>query len=120
MRLIPVLTLLALSACSAPQTTGPVAPTRKPLSASAAPTGTARGTLIGLTAAELARALGMPKQEAYELDARRLQWANGRCVLDAYLSASVKGERRATYLDARSPSGEAVDAEACAATLRLR
>lgn len=119
MRSLVLLTLLPLAACAMPAPPGPVATPRKPLSASSAPTGSASGALIGRTAGELAQLFGPPAQEAYELDARRLQWANGRCVLDAYLLAKGgRGERRAIYADARTPAGEAVDAEACAATLR--
>ena len=120
MRVLIVTILLPLAACVAPATPIPTATPRRPLSASAAPTGSASGALIGRTAAELARMFGPPKQEAYELDARRLQWANGRCVLDAYLLAKGRGERRAIYADARTPAGDAVDAEACAAALALR
>lgn len=121
MRLIPIALLLATaSACVGPQVASPTAPARKPLSASVAPTGSARGPLIGQTAGSLAQLFGPPRQEAYELDARRLQWSNGRCVLDAYLYAKGREDRRVTYVDARDPDGEPVDADACAATLRAR
>ncbi len=115
---LPFLTL-CLAACVAPQAPTPTA-SRRPLSASAAPSGTQRGPLIGQTATQLARLLGTPRQEARELDARRLQWGDERCVLDAYLYPRGRGERVATYLDARDPSGEPVDADACATLLRAR
>ena len=124
MRFTPVLTLFALSACVAPDATGPTAPARRPLarpvSASAAPTGSAQGPLIGQTAAGLAGLFGPARQEAYELDARRMQWGNGRCVLDAYLYPKGRGDRRVTYVDARDRDGAPLDTAACAATLRAR
>ena len=121
MRAPSLLALLPLAACVAPDTPRPAAAARKPLSASAAPSGSATGALIGRTAVELTGMFGKPVQEAYELDARRLQWSGGRCVLDAYLSRTDgRGERRAIYADARTPAGEPVDAEACAASLAVR
>ncbi len=120
MRILPALAVLALSACAAPQAAGPVVPARKPLSTSVAPTGSARGPLIGQTAAGLAGLFGPARQEAYELDARRMQWSNGRCVLDAYLYAKGRSDRRVTYVDARDLDGAPLDADACADTLRAR
>ena len=116
--LLPLLALATMSACVAPQAAVPTP--RPPLSASAAPSGSAQGPLIGQTAAALAALFGTPRQEAREMEARRLQWSNGRCVLDAYLYPQRSGDRRVTYVDARTPAGEPVDAEACAATLRAR
>ncbi len=116
--LLPLLLAATVAGCVAPQAAVPTP--RPPLSASAAPSGSAQGPLIGQTAAGLAQLFGTPRQEAREMEARRLQWSNGRCVLDAYLYPQRSGDRRVTYVDARTPAGEPVDAEACAATLRAR
>lgn len=123
MRVLSVLPVLALAACVAPQSPAPTArtaPARKPLSASVAPTGSARGPLIGQTATGLTGLFGPARQEAYELDARRMQWSNGRCVLDAYLYAKGRSDRQVTYVDARDLDGEPLEAGACADSLRAR
>ena len=120
MRFLTLPAILLLSACALPQAAAPVAPARKPLSASVAPTGSARGPLIGQTAAGLNGLFGPARQEAYELDARRMQWSNGRCVLDAYLYSKGRGERRVSYIDARDLDGQPLNADACADSLRAR
>ena len=52
---------------------------------------------------------------------RKLQFANGRCILDAYLYAPARGkEPVVTHVDARSPTGTDVDPAACATALQAK
>jgi len=76
-------------------------------------------TLIGSDARGLQRLFGKPRLDIRDPGARKLQFANGRCVLDAYLyPPSENREPVVTYVEARAPTGENVDANACAKALR--
>jgi hypothetical protein len=105
--------LLALSACI-PSPERPAAAGFTPASRPAA------GGLIGLDARGLQRLLGKPRLDIRDPAARKLQFAGSRCILDAYLypPASGRGEPLVTYVEARTPTGTAVDANACAQALR--
>lgn len=75
--------------------------------------------VMGRSAGDLSRLFGAPRLDVLEGEARKLQFANGRCVLDAYLYP--EGARRTpvvTYLDARRPDGAPVDRAACVEALR--
>ncbi len=100
-----------LVGCASPTTRpGGPAPAR-PLPAS--PT-----QLIGTNATGLMRLFGTPRLDIRDPTARKLQFASGRCVLDAYLYAPAAGrEPLVTYVEARDPQGSAVDTAACARTL---
>jgi hypothetical protein len=107
------LALLALSACvPAPERPGTAGFT--PASRAAA------GGLIGLDARGLQRLLGKPRLDIRDPATRKLQFGGSRCILDAYLypPASGRGEPLVTYVEARTPTGTAVDANACAQALR--
>ncbi|KAK0357616.1 hypothetical protein LTR94_038769 [Friedmanniomyces endolithicus] len=55
------------------------------------------------------------------LDIRETTFANGRCILDAYLYAPARGkEPVVTHVDARSPTGTDVDPAACATALQAK
>ncbi len=74
--------------------------------------------LIGTNATGLTRLFGNPRLDIRDPTARKLQFANGRCVLDAYLYPPAAGrEPLVTYVEARNPQGAAIDAAACARTL---
>lgn len=74
--------------------------------------------LIGTNATGLTRLFGNPRLDIRDPTARKLQFANGRCVLDAYLYPPAAGrEPLVTYVEARDPQGTAVDSSACARTL---
>lgn len=104
-----VLTLLVGCAPTATRPGGPALP--RPLPAS--PT-----QLIGTNATGLTRLFGNPRLDIRDPTARKLQFANGRCVLDAYLYAPAAGrEPLVTYVEARDPQGTAVDSAACARAL---
>jgi hypothetical protein len=73
------------------------------------------GVLIGLTASDLAGRFGQPSFQVREGPGTKLQWADGRCVLDAYLylPESGRGVERVVHVDARRPSGDDFDVESC-------
>lgn len=116
MRKLLVLTAsLALAGCVAPSAPGGPRPVRIP------PGSSALALVMGRTAAELVATFGDPDQDFREDSARKLQFANASCVLDAYLYPQRRGaEPVVTYVDARNPAGEDVDREACVATFTRR
>jgi hypothetical protein len=77
--------------------------------------------VMGKTARQLIRLFGDPQQDASEPPARKLQFASGACILDAYLyPPNSGGERRVTHIDARRSDGAEVDRVSCVNALRLR
>lgn len=80
-----------------------------------------QGPLMGEDARRLTQMFGTPRLDIRESTGRKLQFANGRCVLDAYLYAPARGkEPVVTHVDARSPLGVDVDPAACATALQRR
>jgi hypothetical protein len=63
---------------------------------------------------------GQPDADVREGTARKLQFASGICVLDAYLYPKGSTEPRVTYVDAREPDGSAIDRASCVAALTRR
>ncbi|MGE4321912.1 MAG: hypothetical protein AB7E60_02660 [Sphingobium sp.] len=79
------------------------------------------GALAGMDARRLTQLFGTPRLDIRESSMRKLQFANGRCVLDAYLYPPSRGkEPVVTHADARSPAGVNVDQTACVAALQSR
>jgi hypothetical protein len=75
--------------------------------------------VIGASPAQLVQQFGPARLDVFEGDARKLQFAGGRCILDVYLYPPATGaEPRATYLDARREDGEDVDRAACVKALK--
>ncbi|MBB3982876.1 hypothetical protein GGR44_002556 [Sphingobium fontiphilum] len=119
-RLIAAAAPMALAACGGaivpPQSPGTVAPPGPPASAFAQ-----SGPLKGLDARHLTQMFGTPRLDIRELTGRKLQFANGRCVLDAYLYAPAKGKDQVvTHVDARTPAGVDTDIATCTAALQAR
>jgi hypothetical protein len=82
---------------------------------------TKQGPLLGSDARALTQMFGIPRLDIRETTVRKLQFANGRCVLDAYLYAPARGkEPVVTHVDARTPAGVDVDPAGCAATLQAK
>ncbi|WP_253342319.1 hypothetical protein [Sphingobium sp. OAS761] len=80
-----------------------------------------QGPLMGYDAQQLTRSFGQPRLDIRESTVRKLQFANGRCVLDAYLYAPARGKAPVvTHVDARTPAGSDVDPAACAAALQAK
>ncbi len=79
------------------------------------------GPLAGSDARRLQQMFGAPRLDIREATMRKLQFANGRCVLDAYLYAPARGkEPVVTHVDTRAPTGNDVDPASCAAALQSR
>lgn len=106
---------VTLAACTTTQTPAPGPVTLRP----APPAGLER--VIGQNARSLAILFGAPDQDQREPGARRLQYASGVCVLDAYLYPPATGkEPVVTWIDARRPTGEDFDRASCIAALSRR
>src|SRR3546814_5524547 len=72
---------------------------------SAAAYGKVPQALVGADARKLVDLLGRPRMDIRERTVRKLQFANGRCVLDAYLyNRKGKKEPLVTHVDTRLPS----------------
>lgn len=77
--------------------------------------------VIGRDARALIGLFGTPDQDVREESARKLQYASGVCVLDAYLYPPAPGrEPVVTHVDARLPTGEDIDRASCIAALSRR
>ncbi len=80
-----------------------------------------QGPLMGSDARRLTQLFGAPRLDIRETTVRKLQFANGRCVLDAYLYAPGRGkEPVVTHIDARNPAGADVDPGACVTALQTK
>ena len=79
------------------------------------------GPLIGTDARHLMQMFGQPRLDIRENAMRKLQFANGRCVLDAYLYVPPLGkEPLVTHVDARTPTGTDIDPVSCSAALQAK
>lgn len=110
-RLAPLLSLLLLPGCAAAVVPVPLpAPAPKPSL-----------QLIGRAPAEVTALLGTPALDRSEGTARQLQFANAACVLDVYFYPDRKsGKVAATYVEARTRTGEASNTSACVDGLAAR
>ena len=108
---------LLLAGCAAGgATTGPARAPFVPI-----PTGTiGLEGVIGQNARGLVARLGTPIADMSEGTARKLQFASGTCVLDAYLYPKGNAEPVVTYLDARQSDGSPVDRASCVSALQMK
>lgn len=75
--------------------------------------------VMGADAKALVRLFGEPRLDIRDPAARKLQFSDGRCVLDAYLYATrARREPVVTFAEARSADGTAMDWALCASELR--
>lgn len=112
------LAALSLGACATVPPPQPAAAANPGPPASAF---TKAGPLLGEDAKQLIRQLGTPRLDIREATMRKLQFANGRCVLDAYLYPPAPGkEPVVTHVDARSLAGIDIDPASCASALQAR
>lgn len=111
---------LPLAACGA----GTVVPPSRPIATPPGPPASAfmkQGPLLGSDVKRLTQMFGQPRLDIRETTVRKLQFANGRCILDAYLYSPSRGkEPVVTHVDARSPTGTDVDPAACAMALQAK
>jgi hypothetical protein len=118
-RAVPLLGLFLLGGCGAtmippsslPAPAAGFTPASKPQ-----PTG-----VIGADARGLIRLFGEPRLDIRDPAARKLQFSDGLCVLDAYLYAPrAKREPLVTFAEARGSDGAAMDWADCATQLSRR
>lgn len=110
---------LMLSACATVPSEAPVV-SRPGAGPMASAYGKPHG-LMGADAKKLTQMFGQPRLDIRDRSVRKLQFANGRCILDAYLYSSAKGKDPiVTYTDSRLPNGKDVDPMACAAMLSAK
>ncbi len=111
-RLLTASIFLATAGCALAPQDAPVTP------APTVPVAHNAVTLIGLSSSDLAARFGQPRLRVAAGPGTKLQWANATCVLDAYLYPRGSGrETYVTHVDARRPTGERVESNACARTL---
>ena len=114
--LLAALLALPLAACGA--SIVPPAPVSRSPSGPPASAFMKSGPLMGMDARHLVQQFGTPRLDIRESSMRKLQFANGRCVLDTYLYTPARGkEPVVTHVDARTPGGVDMDAGACASAL---
>ena len=114
--ILSVLLALPLAACGG--SIVPPAPMRPSPAGPPASAFMKSGPLMGMDARHLVQQLGTPRLDIRESTMRKLQFANGRCVLDAYLYAPARGkEPVVTHVDAHTPVGIDIDPGACASAL---
>lgn len=74
--------------------------------------------LIGREPQEVVSLLGSPAFDRTEGTARQLQFKGGACVLDVFFYPDRRSGRvAATYTEARTPTGQPYDAQACTDSL---
>jgi hypothetical protein len=121
-RILGVSAAFALAGCAAVPAGRPAAqapaPVQQPPASAYGKPGSA---VLGANARALTRMFGDPRLDIRERTARKLQFANGRCVLDAYLYTSAKGkEPVVTHVDTRLPDGRDTDPAGCISALQGR
>ncbi|GAA0323425.1 hypothetical protein GCM10009087_37150 [Sphingomonas oligophenolica] len=75
--------------------------------------------VLGQTGGALIGMFGQPVADVREGSARKLQFGNATCVLDAYLYPKGRGEPVVTYLDARQTDGSPIDRASCVGALSV-
>jgi hypothetical protein len=112
--------LIGVAAASLGGCTGAVVPAARPATAVAMPRGgPLLDRVIGQTGAGLNQLFGQPIAEVREGEARKLQYGNATCVLDAYLYPKGKSEPVVTYVDARQADGSPIDRASCVGALQI-
>lgn len=123
---LPIAAALMLSACGGvipppPRPSFTPATPRPQQPAPAVPAEQSASGIIGADARGLVRLLGEPRLDIRDPEARKLQFSNGRCVLDAYLYAQrSRREPVVSYAEARTVDGTTMDVTACINQLRAR
>ena len=109
--------LLLLSGCVSAPKQPPVS--AEPVRPVAVQSAAGLDGVMGRTAGSLVQRFGAPALDVREGNARKLQFSNAVCVLDAYLYPSAGGgEAVVTHIDARLPDGRNLDRASCLASFR--
>lgn len=134
-RLAAILLAFALPACAAgagsipiipkaspPATTRPAPSVAQPVRRPTVQSAAGLEGVIGAQAGALVRRYGTPRIDLREGDARKLQFAGERCVVDIFLYPTMPGaEAVATHVEARNrSSGAATDRARCIAEIGRR
>jgi len=70
--------------------------------------------LVGADARRLIAQLGPPRLDIRDRTVRKLQFAKGNCIIDAYLYAPARGrEPVATHVESRLTNGQDAPLSAC-------
>ncbi len=117
-RIAAIAALALLSACGGGGVVPPpgrAAPVPVPQPGMAALT-----TVMGASANALIAQFGRPILDVTEGSARKLQFGNGTCVLDAYLypPKAGRGDPVVTFAETRQRDGAPIDQASCAAAIR--
>ncbi len=115
-RLVAMGALAGLAGCVSPASSPPQRAAAVPVPY----TGVGLERVVGQNAAGLVALFGQPDADVREGSARKLQFASGICVLDAYLYPKGSAEPKVTYIDAREPDGSAIDRASCVSALTRR
>ena len=126
MKALPLLALLALTACGeggqvarpARAAPAPYVPVPGPPTPTALAAGV--GKVQGQTGPLLIAQFGPPRIDLREGPARKLQFAGPICVLDAYLYPQGRGEAVVTHIDTRQRNGTPIDQASCVVALGQR
>lgn len=113
--------LLAIPALAACASTAATTSNLPPIQTSPLTNVAGLDAVMGKSAGQLTRLFGNPQQDVAEPPARKLQFASGACILDAYLyPPQGGGEMRVTHIDTRRSDGAEVDRVSCVNALRVR
>ncbi len=83
--------------------------------------GTGTDRVMGADARTLVQLFGAAQQDVREEGARKLQFANQFCILDAYLYSPARGKTAVvTFVAARTPDGRDAERNSCIAALQNR
>ncbi len=121
---VPMLCAFALSGCGGALVPPPASASYVPATprpSQPAPPQQQIAGVIGADARALTRLFGEPRLDIRDPAARKLQFSDGRCVLDAYLyPPRERREPVVTFAEARTSDGTSMDVKACADQLRAR
>jgi hypothetical protein len=113
--LIAIVPALTLAGCGGTIVPPPVRAAPMPIPGGAA----GLDRVLGQTGSSLIRLFGQPAADIREGTARKLQFGNATCVLDAYLYPKGRSEPVVTYVDARQTNGSPIDRASCVGALSL-
>jgi hypothetical protein len=97
-----------------------IPPPNQPIYRTPSPASTSDG-ISGMTARELVSRYGQAQQDVREEGARKLQFANQFCIMDAYLYPPAKGKTPVvSYVATRLPDGRSAERNSCLMSLQKR